>query len=73
MEMTTNADGFPLDTDLFAPVGVRPDEADKIKRKSQTYLQDASGDLKKTRLLHWGGASINPRPAIALRTDDGGI
>jgi oligopeptide transport system permease protein len=49
MEMHNDADGFSLDSELFAPVGVRPDEADKIKRKSQTYLQDASRRFKENK------------------------
>jgi oligopeptide transport system permease protein len=49
MEMNTDLDSFPLDNDLFAPVGVRPDEAEKIKRKSQTYLQDAYRRFKDNK------------------------
>lgn len=40
--MQNNADGLMLDGELFTLVGVKPDEADLIKRKSQTYLQDAA-------------------------------
>ena len=49
MEMNTDLDSFSLDTELFAPVGVRPDEAEKIKRKSQTYLQDAYRRFKDNK------------------------
>ena len=41
MEMHKDAFGTTLDDNLFEPVGVRPDEADHIKRKSLTYLEDA--------------------------------
>lgn len=41
MEIDNEAFGLTLDDDLFAPVGVRTEEADHIKRKSLSYLQDA--------------------------------
>lgn len=49
MEMKTEAYGMPVDEDLFAPVGVTPGEVDKIKRKSQTYLQDAMRRFKQNK------------------------
>lgn len=35
--------------DLFAPVGVKPDEVDRIKRVSLTYLQDAMRRFKQNK------------------------
>lgn len=51
MEMQNDAEAltFDLDADLYAPVGVRPEEADKIKRKSLTYLQDAQRRFKQNK------------------------
>ncbi len=40
--MQNDAVGQMLDAELFTLVGVKPDEADHIKRKSQTYFQDAA-------------------------------
>jgi len=42
MHMQNDAVGQMLDAELFTLVGVKPDEADHIKRKSQTYFQDAA-------------------------------
>ncbi|MCE5208500.1 MAG: ABC transporter permease [Chloroflexi bacterium] len=49
MEMYEDADELIPDDDLFAPVGVRPEEVDSIKRKSQTYLQDALRRFKQNK------------------------
>jgi oligopeptide transport system permease protein len=49
MEIENNSLGVPLNEDLFAPVGVRADEADHIKRKSLSYLQDALRRFKENR------------------------
>jgi oligopeptide transport system permease protein len=49
MEIYNDAGSFTVEDELFAPVGVRADEADRIKRKSQTYLQDASRRFKENK------------------------
>jgi oligopeptide transport system permease protein len=49
MELYNEAGSLPADNELFAPVGVKPDEADRIKRKSQTYLQDASRRFRENK------------------------
>ena len=47
MDVASDASEFMLEEDLFAPVGVRPEEVDQIKRKSLTYLQDALRRFKQ--------------------------
>src|SRR5574338_1708433 len=49
MEMDNNNSGFMHEDDLFVPVGVRVEEADKIKRKSLTYMQDATRRFKQNK------------------------
>ena len=49
METSKDAYRLTLDAELFAPVGVKPDEAEHIKRKSQTYLQDALRRFKQNK------------------------
>jgi oligopeptide transport system permease protein len=49
MEMDTEMLVSPSPDDLFAPVGVKPDEVDRIKRVSLTYLQDAMRRFKQNK------------------------
>ncbi len=49
MEIPNEQIHLSLDEDLFEPVGVRPDEVDRMKRKSQTYFQDAMRRFKENK------------------------
>ncbi len=49
MEIHTDPNGLALDSGLYAPVGVKADEVDHIKRKSLTYLQDALRRFKDNK------------------------
>lgn len=49
MDILNDANGLTRDADLFTLVGVRSDEADHIKRKSQTYIQDATRRFKQNK------------------------
>ncbi len=49
MEIDTNAFGLTVEDDPFAPVGVRADEADHIRRKSLSYLEDALRRFKQNK------------------------
>jgi oligopeptide transport system permease protein len=58
MAVQNEAYGIPYEEDLFAPVGVRPDEADQIKRKSLTYLEDALRRFKQNKAAVVGMALL---------------
>jgi oligopeptide transport system permease protein len=49
MDIDKDAFGIPLNDDLFAPVGVKADEVDRIKRKSLSYFQDAMRRFKENK------------------------
>ncbi len=54
METYTQAPGGGKGSTLFEPVGIKANEAEKIRRKSQTYLQDASRRFRQNKAAMLG-------------------